>query len=207
MDNLKEQDNTTSESIDNKDTEKTPEVYFEDLDLSDNVLDALYDMRFEKCTPVQAQCIPPILEHQMCGAAQVECAKLQVGNETARCGEHNVGSSLQRTALLFIAYAIVATIHGYGINSCVVGKALKCLVYLACQLARWGNDQAVYGVGGVGGALKQSEQRQQVGCRLARTRLGHAKHIVVLKNGRYTLCLYWCAFFKPHVVECVEHVV
>ena len=37
------------------------EVYFEDLDLSDDVLDALYDMRFEKCTPVQAQCIPPIL--------------------------------------------------------------------------------------------------------------------------------------------------
>ena len=66
MDNLKEQDNTTSESIDNKDTEKAPEVYFEDLDLSDNVLDALYDMRFEKCTPVQAQCIPPILEHTMC---------------------------------------------------------------------------------------------------------------------------------------------
>ena len=148
-----------------------------------------------------------LVEHQVCGAAQVECAKLQVGNETARCGEHNVGSSLQRTALLFIAYAIVATIYGYGINSCVVGKALKCLVYLACQLARWGNDQAVYGVGRVGVALKQSEQRQQVGCRLARTRLGHAKHIVVLKNGRYTLCLYWCALFKPHVVECVEHVV
>ena len=42
---------------------KMPEVYFEDLDLSDNVLDALYDMRFEKCTPVQAQCIPPILNH------------------------------------------------------------------------------------------------------------------------------------------------
>ena len=41
MDNIKEQDKTTSESIDNKDTEKAPEVYFEDLDLSDNVLDAL----------------------------------------------------------------------------------------------------------------------------------------------------------------------
>ena len=34
---------------------KVPEVFFEDLDLSDNVLDALYDMRFEKCTPVKAQ--------------------------------------------------------------------------------------------------------------------------------------------------------
>ncbi len=76
MDNLKEQDNTTSESIDNKDTEKAPEVYFEDLDLSDNVLDALYDMRFEKCTPVQAQCIPPILEHHdVLGVAQTGTGK------------------------------------------------------------------------------------------------------------------------------------
>ena len=76
MDNIKEQDNTTSESIDNKDTEKAPEVYFEDLDLSDNVLDALYDMRFEKCTPVQAQCIPPILEHHdVLGVAQTGTGK------------------------------------------------------------------------------------------------------------------------------------
>lgn len=76
MDNIKEQDNTTNESIDNKDTEKAPEVYFEDLDLSDNVLDALYDMRFEKCTPVQAQCIPPILEHHdVLGVAQTGTGK------------------------------------------------------------------------------------------------------------------------------------
>ena len=39
-----------------------PTVYFEDLALSDDVLDALWDMRFEKCTPVQAKCIPHILE-------------------------------------------------------------------------------------------------------------------------------------------------
>jgi superfamily II DNA/RNA helicase len=51
-------------------------VYFEDLDLSDNVLDALYDMRFEKCTPVQAQCIPPILEHHdVLGVAQTGTGK------------------------------------------------------------------------------------------------------------------------------------
>lgn len=51
-------------------------VYFEDLDLSDDVLDALYDMRFEKCTPVQAQCIPPILEHRdVLGVAQTGTGK------------------------------------------------------------------------------------------------------------------------------------
>lgn len=28
-------------------------MYFDELDLNDNVLDALYDMRFDTCTPVQ----------------------------------------------------------------------------------------------------------------------------------------------------------
>ena len=56
--------------------EKAPEVFFEDLDLSDNVLDALYDMRFEKCTPVQANCIPPILENRdVLGVAQTGTGK------------------------------------------------------------------------------------------------------------------------------------
>lgn len=63
---------TSNPEIKQKEEEKKmPEVYFEDLDLSDNVLDALYDMRFEKCTPVQAQCIPPILNHHdVLGVAQ-----------------------------------------------------------------------------------------------------------------------------------------
>lgn len=53
-----------------------PDVFFEDLDLSDDVLDALYDMRFEKCTPVQAKCIPPILEHRdVLGVAQTGTGK------------------------------------------------------------------------------------------------------------------------------------
>lgn len=52
------------------------DVFFEDLDLSDDVLDALYDMRFEKCTPVQAQCIPPILARRdMLGVAQTGTGK------------------------------------------------------------------------------------------------------------------------------------
>ena len=52
------------------------EVYFEDLALSDDVLDALYDMRFEKCTPVQAKCIPPILEERdVLGVAQTGTGK------------------------------------------------------------------------------------------------------------------------------------
>ncbi len=49
---------------------------FEDLNLTDNVLDALYDMRFDECTPVQEKCIPPILEgHDVLGVAQTGTGK------------------------------------------------------------------------------------------------------------------------------------
>lgn len=66
----------TTNNIEQEEGKKVPEVYFEDLDLSDNVLDALYDMRFEKCTPVQANCIPPILEHHdVLGVAQTGTGK------------------------------------------------------------------------------------------------------------------------------------
>lgn len=68
--------NTAQAQEDKEEEKKAPEVYFEDLDLSDNVLDALYDMRFEKCTPVQANCIPPILEHHdVLGVAQTGTGK------------------------------------------------------------------------------------------------------------------------------------
>ena len=51
-------------------------MYFEDLDLNDNVLDALYDMRFDECTPVQEKCIPEILKgHDVLGVAQTGTGK------------------------------------------------------------------------------------------------------------------------------------
>ncbi|MBC6995913.1 DEAD/DEAH box helicase [Neolewinella lacunae] len=37
-------------------------VYFDELDISDDLLDALDDMGFDKCTPIQAKAIPPALE-------------------------------------------------------------------------------------------------------------------------------------------------
>ena len=49
---------------------------FYDLDLSDNTLDALDDMNFTTCTPVQEQCIPPILDgHDLLGVAQTGTGK------------------------------------------------------------------------------------------------------------------------------------
>ena len=35
---------------------------FEDILTNDDLLDALYDMHFDECTPIQEQTIPPVLE-------------------------------------------------------------------------------------------------------------------------------------------------
>ena len=50
--------------------------YFEETLLNDNILDALYDMRFETCTPIQAACIDPIIEgRDIMGVAQTGTGK------------------------------------------------------------------------------------------------------------------------------------
>lgn len=49
---------------------------FEDTYLNDNILDALYDMNFDDCTPIQEKCIPEILDcHDIIGVAQTGTGK------------------------------------------------------------------------------------------------------------------------------------
>lgn len=56
--------------------DKEQNVYFEDLDLDDRLLDALYDMHFEKCTPIQAKAIPAIIQGKdLVGLAQTGTGK------------------------------------------------------------------------------------------------------------------------------------
>lgn len=51
-------------------------MYFDELDLNDNVLDSLYDMHFDTCTPVQERCIPEILKgNDILGIAQTGTGK------------------------------------------------------------------------------------------------------------------------------------
>lgn len=51
-------------------------MYFDELDLNDNVLDALDAMRFDTCTPIQEKCIPEILDgHDVLGVAQTGTGK------------------------------------------------------------------------------------------------------------------------------------
>ena len=49
---------------------------FEDTYLNDNILDALYDMRFDEMTPIQEKCIPEILDgRDLIGVAQTGTGK------------------------------------------------------------------------------------------------------------------------------------
>ena len=51
-------------------------MYFDELDLSDDILDALDAMNFEECTPIQEKAIPPILEGKdIIGIAQTGTGK------------------------------------------------------------------------------------------------------------------------------------
>lgn len=51
-------------------------MYFDELNLNDNILDALDDMRFETCTPIQEHCIPVILDgRDLMGIAQTGTGK------------------------------------------------------------------------------------------------------------------------------------
>ena len=54
-------------------------MYFDELPLSDGVLDALWDMHFDTCTPVQEQTIPVILE----GHDVISCAQTGTGKTAA----------------------------------------------------------------------------------------------------------------------------
>lgn len=54
-------------------------MYFDELPLSDEILDALWDMHFDECTPVQAETIPVILDHQ----DVISCAQTGTGKTAA----------------------------------------------------------------------------------------------------------------------------
>jgi superfamily II DNA/RNA helicase len=54
-------------------------MYFDELPLADEVLDALWDMHFDECTPVQEHTIPVILE----GCDVISCAQTGTGKTAA----------------------------------------------------------------------------------------------------------------------------
>ncbi len=68
----------TSSTAGNNKLQTTP-LYFDELALSDDVLDALWDMHFDECTPVQEKTIPVILD----GRDVISCAQTGTGKTAA----------------------------------------------------------------------------------------------------------------------------
>lgn len=64
-------------------------MYFDELNLNENVLDALYDMHFDKCT-VQEKCIPEILK----GKDVLGVAQTGTGNDDYRCVTSHGGGAI-----------------------------------------------------------------------------------------------------------------
>lgn len=68
----------TSSTAGNNKLQTTP-LYFDELALSDDVLDALWDMHFDECTPVQEKTISVILD----GRDVISCAQTGTGKTAA----------------------------------------------------------------------------------------------------------------------------
>ena len=96
-------------------------MYFDELDLSDEVLDALDAMNFDKCTPIQEQAIPPILEgRDVIGVAQTGTGKtaaylLPVLDElSSGCYPHDVVNCIIMSPTRELAQQIDQQVEGFG---------------------------------------------------------------------------------------------
>ena len=96
-----------------------------------------------------------LIENEERHTRQVHVAHLQVGQQSARCGNHHVSSQRQSAFLLFKEYAVVSAIDSHAAYRHEVGKALHLLVNLLRQLACGCHDDAVDGIFGVS-ALREA---------------------------------------------------
>ena len=130
-----------------------------------------------------------------------------MADEAPGCGDDDIGTERETTALLLVADAVVAAIDGYAAHGDIVGEALHSLVDLLGQLTRGRHDDAVDGILGVATIADHAQDGEQVGCCLARTGLSHADEVASLEQGRYRVLLDGGTGGEVHRVECIEHVV
>jgi superfamily II DNA/RNA helicase len=93
---------------------------FEDLDLTDDVLDALYDMNFDECTPIQEKAIPAALQHRdLIAVAQTGTGKtaaflLPVINELGQRAQSDKIKCIVMTPTRELAVQIDQQLEGFG---------------------------------------------------------------------------------------------
>ena len=131
-----------------------------------------------------------------------------VGEQSSRCGNDDIGAHLESLGFYIEAAAVVAAVDGNAGDAVeVVAKALHGLVNLLCQFACRSHDDAVDGILGVAAVVEHREYGQQISRCLARTRLGDADEVALVQNLRDTLFLNRCHLLEVHVVQRVEYIV
>lgn len=131
-----------------------------------------------------------------------------MAQQSAGSGYDHVGTQLQALHLLVISVSVIAAIHGNAAHPVkVITETLHGLVYLLGELARWRHHNAIDGVLRIAPVIKHAEYWEQVGGCLARACLRHSYDVVLVKNLRYALLLYWCTFVKMHVVKRIQYVI
>ncbi|MDY3062419.1 MAG: DEAD/DEAH box helicase [Bacteroidaceae bacterium] len=106
-------------------------MYFDQLPLDDRLLDALYEMRFDQCTPIQQQAIPPLLEGKdLMGISQTGTGKTAayllplLNNLCANNQNEGVVKNLIIVPTRELAIQIDQAIEGFGYYLAVSGVAI-----------------------------------------------------------------------------------
>ena len=148
-----------------------------------------------------------LVEHEILHVRQVDAAVLQVGDQTARRGDHHVGAAQHPLLLLLPAAAVAAAVDHRRRDGHVIGESLQLGVDLHGQLARGNHHERLDHVVLVALDEQLVEQRQRVGRRLARSGLCAGDQVAAFEDHRNGGLLHGGHLLEIHVVEAVENLV
>ena len=131
-----------------------------------------------------------LVEHEVFDMGKVDSAVLDMRDQPARRGDHDIGSHQHALLLLAPPEPVAAAVHDRSRKRQEVGKSLKLDVDLLRELARGHDDQRLDHVVGIALPQQPLEQRERISRRLARSRLGAADQVAPLHNHRYGLFLH-----------------
>ncbi len=148
-----------------------------------------------------------LVEHEECYLREINVSEVQVTQQSARSGDDHVGA-MHQTFLLNVEITTFATsIDGHARCIDEIREPLHLLVNLLRQFSCRSHDHAVDGVFGIAIAVQVAEDRQQVGGRLASTRLCYCNHILTGQYGRDGFLLHWSTISIVHIIQGVQYAV
>ncbi len=145
------------------------------------------------------------VEDEEGNVGEVNLSRCEVGDESARCGDDDVGTEGESAAFLLEPYAVVAAIDGYAADGHEIGEGLDLLVDLLNEFSGWCHDEAVDGILRIVAGAQFVEYGQQIGSRLSCSCLCHADEVVTLEQGWNGFFLNGRTLLEIHGVERIEN--